>query len=200
MVRATTWISAALLALTPLAVAACAGERVFHESGEECWDGKDNDGDGPVDCDDTDCANITLCKKPPKKDSGSNGHKDTRPVTKDSYKPRLDQYKPKPDQYVAPVSSYGQPCTYKSGGPHLCADNKTRCVPGKKGGGFCTHACSGSANSCPTAPAGTTARCLYNYNGTDYCAFLCKYLGQPYKCPAGHGCYPISSYQAWCWP
>ena len=202
----TSSILAALTAAFLVLVAApgCSGERTFHEFGEECWDGKDNDSDGAVDCKDPDCASMAICGGNGKQDSGPRDGPvgDSRFIQKDTQKP------PTPDKYVAPpadktvASSFGQRCAYKSG-PQLCPDGKTVCILGKKSSssGYCTYPCNGSNyDSCPAGPSGTIAKCLFNFAGKDYCAFLCKYLGNPYTCPGNLGCYYFTLNQKFCWP
>ena len=188
--------TSSLIAVAALALAAawgCSSERTFHEQGEECWDGKDNDDDGAVDCKDPDCQSFAICGN-----TRLDGGKLDGPVKKDT--------KPPPDTFKAPdsppTSSYGQRCAY-SGTGKRCADGKSYCILGKKSNtkGYCTVACNGSDyNSCPAGPQGTVAKCLFNFAGTNYCAFLCKYLGKPSSCPSTLGCYYFSSNQKFCWP
>jgi len=171
----------------------CSGDRTFHEFGDECWDGKDNDNDGMVDCKDPDCTAMTIC--------GNNGKKDLGPTVKDTRLPLKDKYVPPPPD-KAPSSSFGQRCAYSSKG-QPCPDGKTVCILGKKSSsnGYCTYPCNGNDyNSCPAGPSGTIAKCLFNFAGTNYCAFLCKYLGKPYSCPGNLGCYFFTTNQKFCWP
>lgn len=195
-------ISRQLLAATLLAaVTGCPGGGETHESGQECWDGKDNDNDGAVDCNDPDCKAMAICSNG-RQDAGKDLALDTRPISQDIHKP------PPPDTYVAPpdkplpASSYGQRCSYSSRN-QLCADGKTYCILGKKSQtkGYCTYPCNGrNYDSCPAGPAGTVAKCLFNFAGTNYCAFLCKYLGKNHSCPSTLGCYYFSLNQKFCWP
>ena len=197
----TSSIIALTAALTLVAAWGCSGKRTFHEQGEECWDGKDNDDDGAVDCKDPDCKAFAICGNV-KLDGGKlDGpvKKDTQPVKKD-IKPPPDTYKP-PTPDKAPTSSYGQRCAYTKKG-QLCADGKTTCILGKKSNskGYRTVTCNGNRyDSCPAGPQGTAAKCLFTFAGTDYCAFLCKYLGKPYTCPSSLGCYYFSANQKFCW-
>ena len=200
----TSSLRALLTAACVLSVtgSGCSGERVVHELGEECWDGKDNDDDGAVDCQDDDCASMAICGGG-KQDGGKDAPpSDTRPVKIDVARPPTpDMYVPPPDK-APPASSYGQRCTYASG-PQPCPDNKTVCILGKKSStnGYCTYPCNGSDyNSCPAGPSGTMAKCLFNFAGKDYCAFLCKYLGNPYTCVSTLDCYYFSVNQKFCWP
>jgi hypothetical protein len=43
---------------------ACAGNTQGAELPERCLDGKDNDGDGQIDCDDADCQRLPVCGAP----------------------------------------------------------------------------------------------------------------------------------------
>ena len=206
MTPASTSSLLALLAVTCLVSAAgpgCAGDRTFHESGEECWDGKDNDSDGKVDCKDDDCSFMAICGHNGHKDVGRDVPGDTRLIKKDTTKPPVpDKYKPPTPDKAPPASSFGQRCTYKSG-PQLCPDKKSVCILGKKSStnGYCTYPCNGNDyNSCPAGPSGTIAKCLFNFSGKDYCAFLCQYLGTNYSCPGNLGCYYFTVNQKFCWP
>jgi hypothetical protein len=182
-----------VLPLLASVVLGCSGTTGSGESGSECSDGKDNDGDSLVDCQDPDCRSAPICGGRP--DAALDGRADL-PLLPDLG--TLDGKLP-PDQ-PKPTTSYGQRCTV--GSP--CPDGVTKCVQGKyspQGVGFCTHACAGLDQPCPSVPNGQTAECAYIYNGTYYCSFMCRYKDVPYTCPTGFGCYDSGySYQKYCWP
>ena len=193
------------LFLTSALLFGCPGGGLSSESGSLCWDGKDNDGDGLIDCADPSCQSLAIC-------GGRNDARvaDSRVVDfgkpVDLFVPPTDQFVPPVDQFVVPdttpATSYGQRCTY-SGGVKLCADQKTYCVPGGSGstGAYCTHPCNKSAGyQCPAAPNGWNAACVFGFNGQDYCMFVCKFLSVPYTCPTGFSCKTIASNQAHCLP
>ena len=181
----------ALLASVPLG---CSGHTNLGESGSECSDGKDNDGDSLVDCQDPDCRNAPICGGHP--DAALDVQRDGLPLLPDLG--RLDGKLP-PDQ-PKPATSYGQRCTVGS----ACPDGKTTCVQGKyspQGVGFCTYTCPGLDQPCPPAAGGQTAECVYIYNGIYYCSFMCRYKDVPFTCPSGFGCYESGyTYQKYCWP
>ena len=168
---------------------ACAGERTGVEFGAaDCTDGRDNDEDGKIDCQDSDCYPMAFCVPPP--DGGTNDGPPVdlpviyhdRGIIKDSTLP--------PDT-KPPPSSYGKRCTYNSS-ITKCADGKTLCVPSsvQSGVGFCTHQCSGQGAFCPTGPPGTEPYCGYNVftsSGQEYwfCIFLCS----SNACPHDTKCY-----------
>ncbi len=169
------------------------------ETGEQCWDSKDNDSDGRVDCKDPDCAQMGICqvrldggapdkKIIPKKDSGKQkdikANKDNRP--------------PLPDK--GPVSSYGKKCVWGSRNK-FCPDGKSICIIGLNSSrAYCTRPCAKLGDVCGNGPGGTFAACLYKFNGQPYCSFLCKFQGRGYPCPTGFGCHKWTSSQSYCWP
>ncbi len=166
----------------------CPGDGARHEWGAECSDGKDNDGDGLIDCADPDCAGLPLCA------TAVDGGRD-RAVADRSIPPGPDH----PRLPDAPgASSYGSQCLLPSGAS--CPDGKTVCVPSPSGVGFCTYPCAGMGSACPTPPAGTHAECVYTFDATDYCAFLCMFESVGYACPSGWACYEMTTYQKYCWP
>jgi hypothetical protein len=164
--------------------------------GAECSDGKDNDGDGMIDCADPDCSAMPVCSTT--RDGGRDTSLHDRSPMPPDNGPRPDY----PRTADAPTeSSYGQRCLLASG--PLCPDGKTACIPGKgsqPGVGYCTYPCSGTGNPCPTPPPGATAQCVYAFNGVDYCAFLCLFLGVEYPCPSGWTCDAVVPSQKYCWP
>ncbi len=169
----------------------CGGSTNPGELGSECSDGKDNDGDGLVDCQDSDCRGTPICGGRP------DAALDQLPILPDLGK--LDGKLP-PDQ-PKPTTSYGQRCSVGAS----CPDGKTTCVQGKyspQGVGFCTHTCAGLDQPCPAVPqSGQTAECAYIYNGTYYCSFMCRYKDVPFTCPTGFGCFESGyPYQKYCWP
>jgi hypothetical protein len=181
-----------LFASVPLG---CGGQTNPGELGSECSDGKDNDGDGLVDCQDPDCQSAPICGGRP--DAGlDSGLSDSFPI------PDLPRVEGQLADQPQPTTSYGQRCTSPG---TACPDGKTTCVQGKfspQGVGFCTHSCSGLAAPCPAVPvAGQSAECVYIYSGTYYCSFMCRYKDVPFTCPTGFGCYDSGySYQKYCWP
>lgn len=182
-----------LLVAVQLATASCSSAAGSDETGAACSDGKDNDGDGRIDCDDLDCHANSVCARADARLDGGSLPPD---------RPALDRTPPRPD--TLPASSFGARCTNPLGG---CPDGKTMCVPGidsPSGLGYCTYACPslGDPFTCPPAPAGQLAVCLYAFNGTPYCAFLCRFTGQSYTCPSGLDCVedPGQPSQKYCWP
>ena len=184
------------LALLP----ACPGQGLMMELGEQCWDSKDNDQDGQVDCKDPDCAPLGICTlrldsgvpdkamPPPKKDSG---------IKQDKKAPK-DVRPPSPDKNL--TYSYGRKCVYDSRN-RFCPDGRSHCIIGLKGSrAYCTRPCARLGDLCPGGPGGSFAACLYKFNGQPYCSFLCKLQGKGYKCPVGFGCHPWTSSQSYCWP
>lgn len=182
----------------------CAGGGLAHEQGAQCSDGKDNDHDRRVDCEDIDCAPTVLCRAG---GDGSTARQDGRSTVADSTAPRSDGPQPvfdtraSPDTRPPPRTSYGDTCTYR-GSVTTCADGKTVCVRSPfSASGFCTAPCAGPGSGCPTAPTGSHAECLYSFNRVHYCVFLCRYLGRSYSCPSkDFGCQLTSSSQGYCWP
>jgi hypothetical protein len=181
-------------------LSACPGTGLLMEQGEQCWDSKDNDSDGRVDCQDPDCAALGICSlrldagapdraKPPKKDSG---------VKKDKQVPR-DVKPPVPDKNI--TYSYGRKCVWSSRN-RFCPDGRSVCIIGMLKGNraYCTKPCAKLGDICPRGPGGSFAACLYKFNGKPYCSFLCKLQGKGYKCPTGFGCHPWTSTQSYCWP
>ena len=185
-----------LLAAILLPGGACSGEVARVESGTECTDGKDNDGDKLIDCDDFDCKSLPVCGG--RADARLDGQRDGPVLPPD----RSEPDKPRPDQ-ATPSSSFGQTCAYQY--PlQTCPDGKTYCIRGYNGSqtvGYCAWVCTdGDPDSCPQGPAGTTAKCVYTFNGTPYCHFMCRWQSQEFPCPSSSfSCYG-SSYQAFCTP
>ena len=187
-----------LLAAALLASSGCSGEVARAESGAECTDGKDNDGDKLIDCDDFDCKPLPVCGG--RVDARPDARRDGPVAPPPDRGPQPDR--PRPDQ-PAPSSSFGQTCAYQY--PlQTCPDGKTYCIRGFSGAqtGYCAPVCDDStADSCPQGPAGTTAKCVYGFNGTPYCSFMCRWQGADYPCPsASFGCYAYTSYQSYCSP
>lgn len=164
------------------------------ESGTECTDGKDNDGDKLIDCDDPDCKPLPVC----------GGRVDARPDVQRTDGPRPDRPadSPRPDQ-PAPTSSFGQTCSFKM--PiQACSDGKTYCILGDNGSqtGYCAYLCDNAdVDACPQGPSGTTAKCVWGFNSKWYCSFMCRWQGQDYPCPStSFGCYTYRPSQMYCWP
>jgi hypothetical protein len=66
---------------------------------------------------------------------------------------------------------------------------------------MCLIKCNTKLAACPTAdPATQKSICFLDLQGsTDiYCAYMCKYEGQTYTCPAGSKCHPISGNTSVC--
>jgi hypothetical protein len=173
------------------AAPSCSSNVVGVEWGAACSDGKDNDGDGLIDCADPDCASSPYCGQ-----SRDLGEADRRPA--DGAAP--DRATPTADG--PPPSSYGSVCL---GVPQAaCPDQRTRCIPGlgsPAGMGFCTQSCT-AGDPCPSA-TGQKAACVYSFNGVPYCTFLCRFAAVDYACPAGMNCVdsnPPNPYQKYCWP
>jgi hypothetical protein len=178
--------------LVVLLCSACPGDQTDVEVGAaDCTDGRDNDEDGKIDCQDSDCYPMAFCFSPP--DGGIHDGPSAdlpviyydRGVTKDSTPP--------PDTQPPP-SFYGRRCSYSSSkGITKCADGKTLCVPSSVGsGGFCTHQCSSQGAFCPSGPSGTKSYCGYNVSTGGpwywYCIFLCS----SNSCPHDTKCYYTS--------
>ena len=189
---------ALLLAATLLAGSACSGEVARAESGTECTDGKDNDGDKLIDCDDFDCRSLPVC----------GGRVDARPDVSRQDGPLQPDRGPQPDRprpdQATPASSFGQTCAYQYP-VQTCPDGATYCVLGYKGSpsvGYCTPTCTdGNPDSCPQGPSGTAAKCVYGFNNVAYCAFMCRWQGTQYPCPsADFTCNAYTSYQSYCAP
>ena len=195
-----------LILLPVLALAGCPGEHQGHEQGEECWDGKDNDLDGWLDCQDSDCAPLGICSL--RLDAGP-PDKGKPPLKKDLGKKtdlgkKLDRAAPRdvkpwpPDKNL--TYSYGHKCVYNASN-RFCPDGRSHCIVGMKGGrAFCSRPCIKLGDICPRGPEGSFAACLYKFNGKPFCSFLCKLQGKGYKCPSGYGCHPWTATQSYCWP
>jgi hypothetical protein len=185
-------------------LAACPGfGGTSMEIGQECIDGKDNDGDGVVDCADADCRRLWICSDP-RLDASVIPPLDFTTTPPDNGN-RVDRGigppPPPRDTGPAPQSSYGEPCVYTSFGKR-CPDGVSECVRSPAGGAFCSMRCSG-VGSCPSGPTGSNqSDCLFTFNGERFCAFLCRLHGIDYECPdRTYGCYASSiSSQRWCWP
>jgi hypothetical protein len=154
-------VASLLLAAAQLATSSCSSSAGSDETGAACSDGKDNDGDGRIDCDDLDCSTSSVCAQ-------ADARLDRASLSPD--RRALDQPRPGPDQPAA--SSFGARCTNPQGG---CPDGKTTCVPGiasPSGLGYCTYACPslGDPFTCPAAPAGPRAAGRDADNGQPDCA------------------------------
>lgn len=167
---------------------ACPGQRTGVEVGAAaCTDGHDNDEDGKIDCQDSDCFPMAFCFTPPDGGIYDGFPLDLpviyydRGVTKDST--------PSPDT-KPPPSSYGKRCSYK-GQITTCADGKTLCVPSSvASGGFCTHQCTSQGAFCPPGPSGTKPYCGYNVTtGGGVWKWYCIYLCTSNSCPHDTQCY-----------
>lgn len=178
-----------------VALSACPASQQGIEQPESCLDGKDNDGDGLVDCDDPDCRRLAICGSPQRRDGG--------PVLIDGPPPPSDG--PTPDKGTPkrdltpppPPTSYGQTCSNISS---LCPDGKTKCVLSLySSAGYCSKPCT-KGSACEASPAGTPAYCVHGFNGTYYCSFTCKWNNEPFSCPAGFDCYAWTSSQSQCFP
>ncbi len=63
--------------------------------------------------------------------------------------------------------------------------------------GYCTKKCSPSGSTCPGAPSGMFAKCLWQSGPTSYiCVFLCKDGPTTYSCSPKHTC----AGNNWCKP
>lgn len=188
------------LTLGPLlllaALAACPASQTGFEQPESCLDGKDNDGDGLVDCDDPDCRRLAICGSPQRRDGGPVLIDGPPPPPRDG--PPVDKGTPKRDfAPPPPPTNYGQPCTNISS---LCADGKTKCVLSLYStAGYCSKPCIKNS-VCEASPSGTPGHCVYAFNGTYYCSFSCKWNNEPFNCPAGLNCYAWTSSQSQCFP
>jgi hypothetical protein len=177
----------------------CSSSTGGSEWGAYCTDGLDNDKDGLTDCLDPDCKESPYCK------GSADGGRDQRgPDQRRADGAKLDGPVVTPDQPL-PTTRYGAPCTEAF--QTSCSDGKTLCVPGipiVQGHGFCTYPCiDGDPTSCPAAPAGLKAQCVYQFNSTWYCAFLCRFGSTDFPCPNGLGCFdtsPPQPGQKYCWP
>lgn len=177
----------ALITVTLLAaafVASCADESTLKETGAaDCRDGRDNDGDGTIDCQDIDCYPMLFCSPPP--DGGPPA--DLLVITSDrGIKPQDSQ--PPPDT-KPPPSSYGVRCSYTSGEPKPCSDGKNLCVPSKYSSGFCTQRCDYQGAYCPPGPAGTKSYCGYNVSTSGTWLWYCIFLCSSNACPNNTQCY-----------
>jgi hypothetical protein len=181
----------------------CSSPNTKVESGSECSDGKDNDGDQAIDCDDSDCATLSICSTPP--DAGrKDGSAGDGPEVKKDQGTQRDTRAEAP----RPSSAYGESCSY-SGSLKSCRDKKTTCVPSVENEalGFCTEPCD-FETACPSGPSGTHAECQYDWQtGTGYpqyyCLFVCLYNQKKYPCPPGFTCIPSPDYPdtyKGCWP
>ncbi len=184
--RAVLLFLTAALALT-LAADGCGSGVTTTEWGAECTDGKDNDGDGLLDCADPDCRTNPLCGGIV--DRGVDLRRDGAPA-------------PDLRRSDLPVQSgYGTRCTSVGGS---CPDGSV-CVPSpsaSKGVGFCSKPCSNPGGDCPAGPSGTFAACVYSVNGEYHCAFLCSFKGVDHPCLSGFNCVPDQQLptQKYCWP
>jgi hypothetical protein len=190
MVRAA-FVAAALLSLS------CSSSTVGTEWGAYCTDGIDNDKDGVSDCLDPDCKDSPYCKG-----WADGGHDLRGPDRRAADVARLDG-PATPDKNVA--TGFGATCSSAWG--TACPDGKAVCEPGipiTQGHGFCTYPCvDGDPASCPAAPAGLKAQCVYQFNNVWYCAFLCRFGSTDFPCPTGLGCFdanPPQPGQKYCWP
>jgi len=189
-----------ILSLCALVFCACPGEQKLFETGEMCWDSKDNDFDGLVDCKDPDCSQMGICKL--RLDGGT--PPDTRiTIKKDSGK-KKDLKTPGDVRPWPPdkgnTGNYGTKCTWSSRNK-FCSDGKHHCIQGLNSKrAYCTKPCAKLGDICGNLSGGTFAACLYKFNGRPYCSFLCRFQGRGYKCPAGFACVKWTSTQSYCWP
>jgi hypothetical protein len=183
--------------LLTLALVGCSGTQSQGESGTECSDGKDNDGDRLIDCDDDDCRGLPICG------GRADGRLDlsSRDLPRSPDRVIVPDVRP-PDQPL-PQSSYGQTCPYVYPIQH-CPDGKTYCIPGdtSQTTGYCTQSCAQSnPDSCPPGPGSTVAKCVWGFNGSWYCSFMCRWLNVDYPCPdSSFACVYFQPSQKYCWP
>ena len=140
-----------------------------------CQDGKDNDFDGDVDCDDTECKGFSVCA------SGADGGPDggdrgVPDLTGDLQSGPQDLSTP--DMALSPdmkLSNLGDKCSASAPclGTLFCGY-----FPGNAKAGYCTKVCSTLNASCSGVPAGTSATCAMQVNtptGTKlFCIFECS--------------------------
>ncbi|PIE19811.1 MAG: hypothetical protein CSA65_01025 [Proteobacteria bacterium] len=188
---AITLVSASVLALAP----GCSGNTQSAELPERCLDGKDNDGDGQIDCEDPDCQRLPICGAPlvPLDTGSAPPPPDSQPLLDG---PPVVDKGPTPDS-APPPSSYGKTCRNIN---NLCSDGNTRCIRWQSASqGYCSRPCVENT-PCGDGPTGTPAYCVYGYNGTYYCAFTCKWKNNPHSCPSGWNCIMWATYQSMCFP
>lgn len=157
----------------------CPGSRTPLESdATQCKDGRDNDGDGLIDCKDPDCSHIAYCS------ATLDGQVPVDGAPKPDGPPTPDQFVPRPD--LVKPSSYGKRCTFST--PNVpCPDGETVCVPANYGPGFCTYACP--TNACPPGPTGTQAQCAYRVDFPTGSVWFCIFLCQTSSCPHDTACF-----------
>jgi hypothetical protein len=186
-----------LLLLTLALVGGCSDHRSQGESGTECSDGKDNDGDRLIDCDDPDCQGLPIC----------GGRADGRADRSSTDRGRPPDFALLPDlqspDQPSPQSSYGQTCPYVHP-VQRCPDGKTFCILGEASSttGYCTEVCTqGAPDSCPPGPAGTMPKCVWGFNNNWYCSFMCRWLAVDHPCPdSTYACVSYQPSQSYCWP
>jgi hypothetical protein len=188
----------------------CPGSVPRLEAGSLCWDGKDNDGDQQIDCDDSDCSSSAFCDPPQDSALPDQGLTDG-PTAKDLQESDQQAADIAPDQRIpdAPLPidsgnavgpSFGAKCTW-SGQVKPCPDGVSVCVLRSSGAAYCTTLCNGNdLDSCPAAGSGRKAACIYEFNQQHYCLFVCKYSGGLYTCPPDLNCEVFQSYQSHCEP
>ena len=91
------------------------------------------------------------------------------------------------DDYCLTPADYGEPCSVSAGVACAGSSDELTCV--KMGDdskfGFCTPGCEGPGGTCPTAPDGKIAECVFQTGGSWFCVFLC--MGGD-GCPSGMSC------------
>jgi hypothetical protein len=171
----------------------CSSSVAETESGASCSDGKDNDQDGLIDCQDPDCKPLAICGG--RVDAGH----DLAPS--DQKTDRLLPHDARPGD-KSPSSNYGQACDFP-GTVETCDDNNTFCILGfLRTTGFCSYTCS-EQSPCPSGPPRSKVDCLFVFQNQRYCAFFCLYQGEKFECPDGFECAPDATYPddyAWCFP
>lgn len=99
-------LSLVVVLLALLGGVTCSKEVPLERGDAECSDGKDNDGDGLIDCDDPDCRALPICHLDARVDAGKDCRAEARPV---DGKPTVDG-KPAGDRFAdqPPLPTYAE--------------------------------------------------------------------------------------------
>lgn len=199
-----------------LAVTSCSGSAALSpESDTRCSDGKDNDGDGRIDCEDSDCQATVFCghraldAQVVVPQDGAIVDAAGRDLTAlfDLRQPDASTPKDLSAQDSASLTplAYGNRCVFGGSLASSCpaSNGQTICIPDPSTTkGFCTVKCAGIGASCPPGPQGQRAECRIQGPDSWYCQFVCLLGTVSYPCPdpSDYKCTYVTTSYAVCRP